>query len=248
MFPRQFGLVIISGALLFLTVATHAWAKGEVDQATRYLERSASLNGPVGWINIPSAAIPGNGEMSAGIHLSRAKINVGIFGLIETGLFFEADQLGKKFEPHQNLSTWELAEDNFTAFVRDAFRGHAKVKVLDQDWGLVGLAGGIEEQDYYVVIQRFMPELSRVTFLAGWGTGRFEKGFFGLAKSVFSGAEVMFEYDGIGINIGLRLLLAPNLIMSMAGSNLDTVGEVQNLGEVISDHLIFGITYVEPLW
>ncbi|MCK5242513.1 hypothetical protein KAR34_08680 [bacterium] len=248
MFPRPVGVVIISGVLLFLTVATHASAKGEVDQATRYLERSTSLNGPTGWINIPSAALPGNGELSAGIHLNRAKINIGLIGLVEAGLFFNADQLGEKFRPYQNLSTWNLIEKNLTAFIREAFRGHAKLKVLDQEWGVIGLSAGIEERDYYLVVQRFMPELSCVTFLAGWGTGRFEKGFFGLAKTMFSGAEVLFEYDGKGINLGLRLLLAPNLILSLAGRNLDTVGEVRNLGEVISDHLMFGITYVESIW
>ncbi len=46
----------------------------------------------------------------------------------------------------------------------------------------------------------------------------------------------------------MRLLLAPNLIVNLAGRGLDTVGEVQNLGEVISDHLMFGITYVERAW
>jgi len=246
MFPRRLMVAYIAGIILFFSSGPAVW--GKVDQATRYLERSTSLNGPSGWINIPAAAVPGSGRLSAGIHLSRAKINIGIFDVIECGIFFDADRLGERFEPYRNLSRWDLVKKNVPAFIREAFRGHAKLKLLDQDWGIVSLAGGIEEQNYYIVIQRFMPGLSKVTLLAGWGTGRFEKGFLGLSKTIFSGAEVMFEFDGQGINIGLRMLLAPHLILNLAGRNLDSVGEVQNLGEVIGDHLMFGITYVERIW
>lgn len=246
MFPTKSKLVCIAGIILFLFLA--GTALGKMDQATRFLERSTSLQGPTGWINIPSTSVPGSGMLAAGIHLNCAKVNVGFFDFIEAGVFFEADRLAEKFEPYRNLSRWDLVEENIPAFIREAFRGHAKLKLWDQDWGFVSLAGGLEEQDYYGVVQRFMPELSRVTLLAGWGTGRFEKGFFGLSKTIFSGAEVLFEYDGLGINLGLRLLLAPNLIMSLAGLSLDSVGEVQNPGEVISEHLMFGITYVERIW
>ncbi|MBN1594290.1 hypothetical protein JW933_00040 [candidate division FCPU426 bacterium] len=234
------------GILFYLSLSATAW--GKMDQATRYLECSTSLRGPTGWINIPSASLPGSGKLSAGIHLNYAKVNLGVWDIFEGGIYFEADQLGDRFKPYRNLSRWELVEKNIPAFMRDSFRGNAKLKLLDQDWAMISLAGGIEEQDYYIVAQRFMSELSRVTLLAGWGTGRFEKSFFGFSKTIFSGAEIIFEYDGQGINFGLRLLLAPNLILDLAGRNLDTVGEVQDLGEVISGHLLFGITYVERVW
>ncbi|MCD4813343.1 hypothetical protein K8S19_06590 [bacterium] len=234
------------GALLSLFAVSQAWAK--VDLATRYLERGTSLAGPTGWVNIPSASVPGSGNLSAGIHLNRAKINIGLFDFIEAGLFFNADELAAAFEPYRNLSRWDLVEKNVPAFLKDAFRGQAKLKLLDQDWAAIGLAVGVEEQDYYCTVQRFFTGLSNVTLLVGWGTGRFEKGYFGLGKTLFPGSEMIFEYDATGINIGIRMLLASNLVLSIAGRNLDTIGEVQNLGEVISDHLIFGITYVEKLW
>lgn len=246
-FLKKTALTAGLGAILLLCVgAESGW--GKVDQATRYLEQSTSLVGPTGWINIPSAAVPNSGQLSAGIHLNKAKLNFGLWGVLEGGFFFDADRLGANFEPYRNLSNWDLAEENIPAFIRDAFRGQGKLKVLDQDWGGVGLAVGLEEQDAYVVAQRYFAGLSRVTVVAGWGEGRFSQGFAGLGKTLFPGAELLFEYDGRGINVGMRLLLAPNLILTYAGRNLDTIGEVQNLGQVISQHLSFGLTYVEQLW
>lgn len=221
---------------------------GQVDEATHYLEHSASLLGPTGWINIPAASVPDDGKMTAAIHRGYAKLNFGLWGILEAGVFFEADKLGKQFEPYRNLADWELVEENAPAFIKEAFKGHGKVRLIDQKWGFVSLAVGMERQDYYVVAQKHLAGLSKVTLMGGWGTGRFNKGFFGLSKTVFSGAELSFEFDGEGINVGYRLLLGPNLIMDLAGQQLNTIGEVQNLGEVISNHLVFGITYVETVW
>ncbi|MEW6516585.1 MAG: hypothetical protein AB1439_06770 [candidate division FCPU426 bacterium] len=247
MSPKKIACMAGWGIILLISIAVEsAW--GKVDQATRYLERSASLTGPTGWINIPSASVPGSGQLSAGIHLNKAKVNFGLWEVLEGGFFFDADRLGEQFEPYRNLSRWDLAEKNVPGFIREAFRGQGKIKLIDQDWGGVSLAAGVEEQDGYVVMQRFFPGLSRVSMVAGWGEGRFSQGFAGLGKTLFPGAELLFEYDGRGINMGMRLLLAPNLIMTYAGRNLDTVGEVKNLGQVISQHLSFGITYVEQLW
>lgn len=247
MFPKKIARTAGWGLILLLSLgAESGW--GKVDQATRYLEQSTSLVGPAGWINIPSASVPDSGQLSAGIHLNKTKVNFGLWGILEGGFFFDADRLGEQFEPYRNLSRWELAEKNIPGFIREAFRGQGKLKLLDQDWGGVSLAAGMEEQDAYVVAQRFFPGLSRVTVLAGWGEGRFSQGFAGLGKTLFPGAELLFEFDGRGINLGMRLLLAPNLILTYAGRNLDTIGEVTNLGQVISQHLSFGITYVEQLW
>ncbi len=223
-------------------------AAAQLDEATYYLEQSSSLSGSTGWINIPSPAVPDNGKMTGGLHRGSAEFNLGLLNVMEVGLYFEADRLGKQFDRYKNLSTWEEVEKNVPAFVKEAFKGQAKIKLLDQDWGLINLAVGMEKQDYYIVGHRHFPELSNVTLLAGWGRGRFEKGFFGLSKTIFSGADLIFEFDGQGFNVGYRLLLGPNLIMNLAGQDLNTIGEVQNLGQVISNHLIFGITYVERIW
>jgi hypothetical protein len=203
--------------------------------------------GPTGWINIPSASLADSGTLDAAIHRGQAKVNLGLFDVMEAGIYFEADQLGTRFEPYRDLSSTERIGKEIPAFIKEAFRGQAKLQLLDQDWGLVSLAGGVEDQNYYGVVQRYF-QRSRVTLLAGWGTARFQKGFVGISKTIFSGAEVMFEYDGVGVNMGLRMLLAPNLILNLAGQNLNTVGEVKNLGEVIAQHFLFGITYVEKVW
>lgn len=223
-------------------------ARAHLDEGTYYLEQCSSLNGPTGWINIPSPSIADNGKITAGLDRGLAKCNLGLLNVMEVGLFFQADKLGKQFDHYKNLSTWEKKKKNLPAFTKEAFRGQAKIKILDQDWGLVNLAVGMEQQNYYIVAHRHFPGLSNVTLLAGWGQGRFEKGFFGLSKTVFSGADLIFEFDGQGFNVGYRLLLGPNLIMKLAGQDLNAIGEVQNLGQVISNHLVFGITYVERLW
>jgi hypothetical protein len=247
MFPKKIVRTAVWGLILLICLGVKSgW--GKVDRATRYLELSTSLVGPTGWINIPSTSVPGSGQLSAGIHANKAKVNIGLFGVLEGGFFFDGSLLGQQFEPYRNLSSWQHVERNIPGFIRDAFRGQGKVKFLDQDWAGVSMAAGLEGEDAYVVVQRFSPDLSRVNIVAGWGEGRFSRGFGGLAKSLFPGAELMFEFDGYGVNLGMRLLLAPNLILTFAGRSLDTIGEVNNLGLVISKHLLFGITYVEQLW
>lgn len=246
MSPKKWMLRCIWGIVLSLLFCGPGFSL--IDEGTQYLEQSVSLLGPTGWINIPSASVADHLKMAAGIHRGFAKLNFGLFGVVEAGFLFEADQLGKQFKAYQDLSTLEAVGKNAPAFIKDAFKGQGKLKLLDQEWAQVNLSVGLERQDYYVVAHRHIARLSNVTLLAGWGTGRFEKGFFGLSKTIFSGAELIFEYDGEGINVGYRLLLGPNLIMSLAGKELNNIGQVQNLGEVISNHLIFGITYVEKLW
>lgn len=221
---------------------------GKIDEGMKYLEQSVSFFGSTGWINIPSASVSDHLKLTAGIHRGFAKLNIGLFGLVEAGILFEADRLGKQFRPYQNLSSWEAIEKNGPAFIREAFKGQGKLKLLDQHWAMINLSLGREQQHNYVVVHRHLGGLSDTTLLAGWGEGRFEKGFFGISKMIFSGAEMIFEYDGDGFNVGYRLLLGPNLILSLAGKELDTIWQVQNLGEVISRHLIFGVTYVEQLW
>jgi len=241
-------LLRISLAVVFAAggLAGHAWAK--VDTATRLLERSSSLHGPTGWINIPTAAVSGSGELTAAIHRGEAKVNLSLLGILEGGIYFQADRLGTRFEEYRNLSSWDLVKENVPAFVEEAFRGQVKLKLADQDWAGLGLAAGLEEQDYYVVAQRYLPGLSKVTLVAGWGTGRFAKGFGGLSKAIVPGADFIFEYDGEGINAGVRMLLAHNLVLTLAIKDMNTIGEVRNLGEVIGNHLLFGITFVEKAW
>jgi hypothetical protein len=223
-------------------------AAAKVDSATRLLEKGCSLLGPTGWINLPTADVPASGDISAAIHRGEAKVNISLFGLLEGGIYFEADKLGMRFEKYRNLSSWELIKANVPAFLEEAFRGQAKLKLADQDWLGLGLAAGCEQENLYGVAERYFPELAKVTVVAGWGTGRFGKGFGGLSKAVAPGSEFILEYDGTGVNAGVRLLLARNLVFSLAILDLNSIGEVQNLGEVIGNHLLFGITFVERTW
>lgn len=236
----------VAGMLAGFLLAAPAW--GRVDRSTRYLGRSASILGPTGWINIPSAYILSNGEMAAAIHSGQAKFNFGLLDMLEAGIYFSADTLGQQFEPYRNLSSWEQVQANVPPFLNGAFRGQVKVRLLDEDWAGVSFAVGREQGSNYLVAQKYLSALSRVNLVGGWGQGRFQRGFIGLGKTITSGAELMFEYDGEGVNVGLRLLLGANLVFSFAGMQLNTIGEVEHLSEVIRNHMIWGVTYVERLW
>jgi hypothetical protein len=230
---------------LWALAALPAWAK--MDEATALLERACSLQGSTGWINVPSAGVPGYYDLSAAIHRGDAKINLGLWNIFEGGIYFPADKLGQNFDQYRDLSSWERVENQMPAFVKESFYGQGKVKVLDQDWAGISAAGGIEHQDVYGVVQRYVGGTSRFTVLAGWGNGRFTKGFGGISKAIMPGAEIILEYDGMGMNAGVRMLLAQNVIFNLAIQDMNSIGEVQNLGEVIGLHLLFGITYVERL-
>ncbi len=246
LFPKQWICISLTGVILILGMGSSVW--GEIEKSTWYLNRSASILGPTGWINIPSAEVAEAGHFNAGLHRGEAKLNLGILDILEGGIYFRPDLLGDQFRPYRDLSSWEHAEENIPAFLRDAFRGQGKIRILDQNWAGISLAGGIEGDNAYLVIQRYISGLSRMMLLAGWGTGRFEKGFGGLSKTLFPGAELIFEVDGIGINVGLRMLLASNLILDLAVQNINAIGEVRNLGEIIGEHFLFGVTYVEEIW
>jgi hypothetical protein len=227
--------------------AAPAGVCAKMDEASALLERGCSLQGSTGWINVPSASVPGYYDLSAAIHRGDAKINLGLWDIFEGGIYFPADQLGQKFDQYRNLSSMERAENQVPAFIKASFYGQGKIKLFDQDWAGFSAAGGLERQDYYGVVQRYFGGTSRFTLLAGWGRGRFAKGFGGLSKAIMPGAEIILEYDGSGMNAGVRMLLAQNVVFNLAIQNLNTIGEVQNLGEVIGVHLLFGITYVERL-
>lgn len=238
------GFLVLSLGLLGASTPS-AWAK--MDEATALLERACSLQGSTGWINVPSAGVPGFYDLSAAIHRGEAKINLGLLDIFEGGIYFPADKLGQRFDQYHNLSSWERVENQVPAFIKGSFYGQGKIKFLDQDWAGISAAVGQERLDYYGVVQRYFGGTSRFTLLAGWGRGRFVKGFGGLSKAIMPGAEVILEYDGTGMNAGVRMLLAQNVVFNLGIQNLNTIGEVQNLGEVIGVHLLFGITYVERL-
>ncbi len=233
--------------VLLLSAWTLPSSAAKLDEGTRLLEKSCSLHGLTGWINLPSASVPGENHLSAAIHRGDVKLNVGLWNFLEAGVYVEVDQLGARSEKYRYLSSWEKVQSQVPEFVKENFFGQAKLKLLDQDWAGVSLAGGIERQDTFVVAQRYFGGTSRVTLLGGWGTGRFAKGFGGLSKTIMPGAELTFEYDGQGMNTGIRMLLAQNVVFNLAIQDMNTVGEVQNLGEVIGKHLLFGITYLERL-
>lgn len=244
---RRLGICLSLGGIIWAAAtAGPAWAK--VDKATRLLEKTLAYHGTTGWIQVPNAGIAESGEMVVGLRQADASASLSVFGILEGGIHFQGDQLSERFEQYKNLSSWERTRNNVPAFAAETFRGQAKLKILDQDWAEVGLAIGIDEQDPYVVAQRYFPDLSRVTVLAGWGRGRFAQGFGGLSKSIMPGAEFMFEFDGRGVNTGLKMLLSRNLALAIAIRDINTIGEVSSLGEVIGAHFLFGISYVERVW
>ena len=223
-----------------------AW--GNIDEPTRLLQPAASLKGSSGWMVVPTAAVVPSGFLAAAIHQAEAKVSLGVFDVFEGGFYFRTNEITDDFEKYRDLSDWEKVKRNVPDFLQDAFRSQAKLKVLDQSWGWINLAVGWQHDAAYAVVHRFFPELSRATLTFGWGQGRFERGFGGVSKTIMPGAEFAFEYDGEGLNTGLRMLLAKRLILTLGIRRLDTLGQVRSLGEVVGDHLVFGITYLEPLW
>jgi hypothetical protein len=243
---RLFLRLCLWGGLLLGGLVGPAGAK--VDVATRLLDKSLADHGVPGWIEIPDAGVANSGEVSLGLRRTEASMNLSLLGLLEGGIYFDAGLLAQSFETYQNLSSWDRVRANVPSFSADVFRGQAKLKLLDQDWAGLGLAAGIEEQDPYVVAEKYFVELSRVTVVAGWGRGRFNQGFGGFSKAIMPGAEVIFEFDGTGINTGLKMLLARNLVLAIAIQDVNTLGEIKSLGDVIGNHFLFGITYVERAW
>ena len=107
--------------LLLSSAVPAVWAK--MDEASALLERGCSLQGSTGWINLPSASVPGQHDLSAAIHRGDAKINIGLLDIFEGGIYFPADKLGTRFDQYRNLSSWERVDAQVPEFIKNSFYG-----------------------------------------------------------------------------------------------------------------------------
>jgi hypothetical protein len=213
-----------------------------------YLE-SGTMDFGSGFILVPSAEVMPHSWWLISLHRYQAKAGVGLYGYGEAGLSLDVE--GYRFS--------EFEKNNLF---------FAKVRLLDREKHFISLAVGAEgvgledlgaenlsfiakdelkhREHYYVVAGRTLPWLSNVMLTAGWGDGARTASWFGnLAWVVFPGLMLEGEYDGIGTNLGIRMLLSTRIKMDVAVIHTQFVETDKPFSRVLENNVRFGISYVE---
>lgn len=166
-------------------------------------EAAANLNGTTGLINIPSADVVREGHFFLGYY------NFDENNLVSFGL-----QPIKNLEVSVNFADWDdRRQENLV---------NAKYAVFQENVFLPGMAVGVEDigannkRSAYAVISKALPLGFRIH--AGYGNGHYDGVFYGLEKNIFPGlpgtfpdTDLLVEYDGNGMNYGLRMSLLAGL-------------------------------------
>lgn len=164
-----------------------------------------SFSGPTGLINTPSADALREGQFSLGYHRlhdqKAGSFSLNILPNVEAGV--------ARYFPDEG--------SNQTLF-------HAKWSIAPETVVTPGLAVGVEglgdgHRSAYAVVSKGLPLGLRIH--AGVGNGRFDGAFGAIEKTInplgitgassFPATTLIAEYDGDGMNYGVRLAIVPGL-------------------------------------
>jgi hypothetical protein len=242
-------LRILFFTLLFsLPFSAQAWSDEDwFDPA--YLEGLAMGTG-TGLLGIPSAEVIPHNTLVAGLHRFNAKAGYGVFDVLEISASADLEGYTDLLNIPQKMSA------------------QAKLRLLRQDQHFISLAGGVESPyfdsagvyaplfhpqqrgrpSWYGVATRTLSWLNGMAINAGYGSGAYQDQCFGgLAAVVFPGFLAMAEFDGVGTNVGARMMLSSQIKLDLGAYHLQSINPDQTLGQVLQHNIFFGITYTEAV-
>lgn len=191
------------------------------------LESSISNYGGTGLIMIPNANVLGKKHHSAGIHSYNIKYNYSFFPKLEMGLKVNASDYNE-IEKIIKKITFNT-KYQFLSFSND-----------------LKFAIGENDKFYYLVCNKYIKDKITNGFIEaniGIGTSEiknFSKKnnlFCSISKILYSSYMIIIEYDSFGLNLGMRMLLAPRWKVDLYMINISD--------KQISffEKIIFGINY-----
>jgi len=189
----------------------------------------ATFGGLTGMFNIPTADALSNNEQTVSIHKYQFKYTYGLQNVLEMGVRTSIEK----------VTTFEELGRNFTF--------NFKIRALTQKKSFIDLAGGGEHTDYFLCAGKTLKDLNNLDITIGTGNGRFNWFFIGLSMPVDTITRLGFEYDGTDYNSGLRMVLSNKITFDFYFKGIKKMLEKPYLKDVISDHLVFGISYTEYL-
>lgn len=173
-----------------------------------------TIQGSTGLINIPSADVVKEGELSAAFHSlpggGVVALTYGVVGPLEVGV--------------ATLNRGGAA---------GRFMPVLKFQLMPERKGQPAVAVGLEDRAYYVVMSERLGS-GRMRGHLGFGSDRFHGLFLGVSAflnpvsirntggSAAGGTLLMAEYDGRGVNVGARIGLTQELTLDVSMLNLQT--------------------------
>jgi len=183
--------------------------------------------------------------LGLGLHPFIFKFNYGFFGVLEAGINFDFCEEKNLVEILQggyfNLKYMPLNEEDHFVSVAAGLRQAP-----------VDLFGAREENDftlYAVAARKFMDynfNAGVKTGLSGIGSSAGALRFLAnIGKVINDTVLLAAEYDGHHINAGVKISLNYNINIDMFINRIDRLGEAAELGDVLRNYFVFGITYIQ---
>jgi len=204
-----------------------------------------STAGVSGFIYNPSAYVLPHMVLSLGLHRFIFTGNVGLFDIVEAGIIVNFAH---------SSDVWEIAKS--TDF-------NLKARILKEEEAFVSFAAGIErfpinvfepfppgEFKLYMVVSKKVTDMNftvgvkkpldgnNLDFLI-WDF------MVDVSKVVADTVLLVAEYDSGHFNAGVKISLNYNISVEMFIQNIESLGDANEFGTFLSDHFIFGITYIQ---
>ncbi|OGF44787.1 MAG: hypothetical protein A2452_08910 [Candidatus Firestonebacteria bacterium RIFOXYC2_FULL_39_67] len=186
-----------------------------------------TYGGLTGMFNIPTAEVLFNNEQAVSLHKYQIKYTYGLQNVLEIGARTSIEK----------VTTFEELGRNFTF--------NFKVRALTQKKSFIDLAGGGENTNYFLCVSKTLKELNNLDVTIGTGNGRFNWFFAGISFPLDSITRLGLEYDGSDFNSGLRMVLSNKITFDLYFKGIIVMIEKPYLKDVISEQIVFGISYTE---
>ena len=188
------------------------------------------MDGPTGYIYIPSSKVLPHKSWSFGLHRFVCGIDYGIFEDTEIGINFDL----------KNMSPLFPLDDANIKRKQDEISLDSKIRILKEEEHPLDVTIGQRRDLIYLSFQRFFYELWDINATGGlsW-QGNKLYGFFGMSHAL-STEQFLLDYDPIRnqYNLGWRFLLSPEMKLDFF------LVDFTRIRNIFFDNFYFGLTVV----
>jgi hypothetical protein len=235
------------------------WDDAWLDPA---LLQAQDLNGGSGFIHVPAPQSLPDGMLTGGLHGYVVQGGRGFVDGLEAGGEIQLD--GWDPQSQSEIDGWTPSDAGKENLLYARWSPLAQgpkcpiglsmgvegvgIQNLDSKQTPLASLQGLERQ--YVVAGGMVPDLPMLYIAGGYGGGsQASAGFGSLAFAPFPGMACMVEYNEGYTDFGVRVLLSTqiklDLDLSRAQQAADIIGSRQPFDLVLTDNVVFGVSYSE---
>jgi hypothetical protein len=215
-----------------------------------YLEAN-TIHAGTGFIEVPSPEVIPGGVVSASIHSYQVKLDYGLWNLLELGFTANLDGYDVKNDASRNQLFYGrmrlLDSERFGVGLSLGVDGLGPEDFGLESFGFIPKGSLKDLQRFYVIAGGVLPFYQSLMISAGWVTSVESPALLlNISKVVLPGMLAMAEYDGRGSNLGLRILVSPQVKLDLSFYHTQDLDPSQPFARVLERNIKFGITYSEP--